>query len=93
MAIDVELSPLLPKGRDLEDAALVAARAFHDDPFFEYLDGHAVTRARGLALFWRATIASAHSNSIMTAARRPGDGRLRSIGLTRTDRPVISARR
>lgn len=80
MAIDIELSPLTPKGRDLDDAALVAARAFHDDPFFEFLDAHAVTRARGLALFWRATIAAAAANSTMTAARRPGDGRL--LGLS-----------
>jgi GNAT superfamily N-acetyltransferase len=77
--IDVELSPLRPRGRDLEDAALVAARAFHDDPFFEYLDPHAVTRARGLALFWRATIAAAGPGATLTAARRVGDGRL--VGL------------
>ena len=80
MAMDVELSPLKAKGRDLEDAAMVAARAFHDDPFFEYLDAHGVTRARGLALFWRATIASAARNSILTAARRASDGRI--IGLS-----------
>lgn len=59
---------------------MVAARAFHDDPFFEYLDPHAVTRARGLALFWRATIAAAHANATLTAARRPSDGRV--LGLS-----------
>ena len=80
MTIDIDLSLFVPKGRDLDDAALVAARAFHDDPFFEFLDPHAVTRARGLALFWRATIASAGANAIMTAARRPSDGRL--LGLS-----------
>jgi GNAT superfamily N-acetyltransferase len=80
MPVDVELRPLDPRGRDLGDAALVAARAFHDDPFFEFLDPHAVTRARGLALFWRATIASAASRATITAARRPGDGRL--LGLS-----------
>jgi GNAT superfamily N-acetyltransferase len=74
------MSPLGAKGADLRDAALVAARAFHDDPFFEFLDGNAVTRARGLALFWRSTIAAAASKSVMTAARRPGDGRL--LGLS-----------
>lgn len=77
---DIELSPLTPKGRDLDDAALVAARAFHDDPFFEYLDPHAVTRARGLALFWRSSIAAAASNSTITAARR-SDGRLVGISV------------
>jgi ribosomal protein S18 acetylase RimI-like enzyme len=78
VSTDVALGPLTAKGRDLEDAALVAARAFHDDPFFEYLDPHAVTRARGLAIFFRATIASAAPKATLTAARRP-DGRL--VGL------------
>ncbi|HMC38062.1 MAG TPA: hypothetical protein VKI19_00270, partial [Acidimicrobiales bacterium] len=80
MTVPVELGPLSAKGHDLQDAALVAARAFHDDPFFEFLDPHAVTRARGLAIFWRSTIAAAAPNAIMTAARRPGDGRL--LGLS-----------
>jgi GNAT superfamily N-acetyltransferase len=59
---------------------MVAARAFHDDPFFEFLDPHGVTRARGLAIFWRSTIAAAARNSTMTAARRTSDGRL--VGLS-----------
>lgn len=79
-AEQVELGPFEAKGRDLQDAALVAARAFHDDPFFEYLDPNAVTRARGLALFWRSTIASAAPKATLTAARRAGDGRL--VGLS-----------
>jgi GNAT superfamily N-acetyltransferase len=80
MTATVDLTPLVPKGRDLDDAAMVAARAFHDDPFFEYLDPHAVTRARGLALFWRSTISAAASKATMTAARRPSDGRV--VGLS-----------
>ena len=80
MSADVDLKPLVAKGRALEDAAMVAARAFHDDPFFEFLDPHAVTRARGLALFWRSTIASAAPNAIVTGAHRPADGRL--LGLS-----------
>lgn len=80
MSNQVEMTPFTAKGRDLEDAALVAARAFHDDPFFEFLDPHAVTRARGLAIFWRSTIVSAASRSTMTAARRVEDGRL--VGLS-----------
>lgn len=77
---ELELAPLDAKGHDLHDAALVAARAFHDDPFFEYLDRNAVTRARGLALFWRATIAAAAPRATITAARRAGDGRI--LGLS-----------
>lgn len=80
MTTPVDLSPLVPKGQALGDAALVAARAFHDDPFFEYLDPHPVTRARGLALFWRAMIASSGAAAIITGARRPEDGRL--LGLS-----------
>jgi GNAT superfamily N-acetyltransferase len=40
---------------EAQDAALVAAHAFHTDPFFEYLAPKAVPRARGLAL-WSASI-------------------------------------
>ena len=80
MTVSADLVPMQAKGRDLDDAALVAARAFHDDPFFEFLDPHAVTRARGLALFWRSTIAAAGPKATITAARRPGDGRL--LGLS-----------
>ena len=76
----VQLGPFEAKGHDLQDAALVAARAFHDDPFFEYLDPNAVTRARGLAIFWRSTIAAAAPKAKLTAARRAGDGRL--VGLS-----------
>ena len=54
----IVLEPLSRRGRDLDQAAMVAARAFHHDPFFEYLDPKGVTRARGLALFWRASIAA-----------------------------------
>ena len=80
MTTPADLSPLVPKGQDLGDAALIAARAFHDDPFFEYLDPHPVTRARGLALFWRATIASSGPAAIITGARRP-DGRLLGLSI------------
>lgn len=75
----VELVPLSGRGRDLDDAAMVAARAFHHDPFFEYLDPKGVTRARALAIFWRSTIAAAAPNATITGARRP-DGRL--VGLS-----------
>ncbi len=76
----VQLAPFEAKGVDLHDAAMVAARAFHDDPFFEFLAPNAVIRARGLAIVWRATIAAAAPKAIMTAARRSGDGRI--VGLS-----------
>lgn len=76
----VQLSPLSPRGRDLGDAAMVAARAFHHDPFFEYLDPDGLTRARGLALFFRATIASSGPEAAITGARQ-ADGRLVGVSV------------
>lgn len=76
----VQLAPFEARGRDLGDAAMVAARAFHDDPFFEFLSPDPVLRARGLAIFWRSTILAAASKAVLTAARRPGDGRI--VGLS-----------
>lgn len=80
MVPQVQLSPFEAKGQDLGDAAMVAARAFHDDPFFEFLSPDPVLRARGLAIFWRSTIAAAAPRAVMTAARRPEDGRI--VGLS-----------
>jgi GNAT superfamily N-acetyltransferase len=71
----IEVGSLLRRGRDLQDAAVVAARAFHDDPFFEYLDPRPITRARGLVIFWRATLAALGPTAVLTGARR-SDGRL-----------------
>jgi GNAT superfamily N-acetyltransferase len=73
--IDVDIAPLSNRGRELDDAAMVAARAFHHDPFFEYLDPHGITRARGLALFWRSELASLGARTQLSGARTP-DGRL-----------------
>ena len=73
--IDVEITPLSNRGNDLDDAAVVAARAFHNDPFFEYLDPHGITRARGLALFWRSELASLGPTAQVSGART-SEGRL-----------------
>lgn len=70
------IEPLRAKGKDLDEAAMVAARAFHNDPFFEFLDPRGVRRARGLALFWRATIASMGPHAILHGARQGSGGRL-----------------
>lgn len=79
--MNVILEPLAVRSAVLDDAAMVAARAFHNDPFFEFLDRRAVTRARGLALFWRASIAAAAASprTRITGARDK-DGRL--VGLS-----------
>ncbi|HEY3811402.1 MAG TPA: GNAT family N-acetyltransferase [Acidimicrobiales bacterium] len=74
-APEISLVPLSTQGRDLDQAAMVAARAFHLDPFFEYLEPGAVRRARALALFWRTTLASLGDSGEVTGARQ-ADGRL-----------------
>lgn len=76
----VELTPLSGRGQDLDQAAMVAARAFHHDPFFEFLDPKGVTRARGLSLFWRSAIAAAAPRATITGARGP-DGRLLGVSV------------
>ena len=57
---------------------MVAARAFHNDPFFEFLDPKGVRRARGLALFWRSELAALGSGARVFGARNP-DGRLLGV--------------
>jgi ribosomal protein S18 acetylase RimI-like enzyme len=59
---------------------MVAARAFHHDPFFEYLDPKGVTRARALALFWRSEIASLGTGAQLQGARTE-DGRLVGVSV------------
>jgi len=44
---------------DIDDAAVVAARAFQTDPFFEHLAPPSMLRARGLALYMRAALKNA----------------------------------
>jgi GNAT superfamily N-acetyltransferase len=72
---DVELVPLTTRGRDLDEASVVAARAFHVDPFFEWLVPGEAKRARGLALFFRSALSILGPDAEVTGARR-ADGRL-----------------
>lgn len=59
---------------------MVAARAFHNDPFFEYLDPKGVRRARALALFWRSEIAALGDGAKVLGAR-DRDGRLVGVSV------------
>jgi GNAT superfamily N-acetyltransferase len=72
---DISLAALSTRGRDLDEMALVAARAFHHDPFFEFLEPGEVRRARALALFWRAMVGALGAGAHVTGARK-ADGRL-----------------
>lgn len=76
----LDLVPLSNRGRDLDDAAMVAARAFHHDPFFEYLEPRGVARGRALSLFWRAAIAGTSHEAQITGARQAG-GRLVGVSI------------
>lgn len=61
--------------KDLGDAGVVAARAFHNDPFFEFLSPRPLLRSRGLSIFWRSQLAHLADNALVLGARQP-DGRL-----------------
>lgn len=75
---DIEVAPLKTKGRDLQEAAMVATRAFYDDPFFEYLEPHAVRRARGLAVFFRSALSGMGATGQLLGAHK-SDGRLAGV--------------
>jgi len=63
---------------ELQDVAVIAARAFHTDPFFEFLSPKAVSRARGLSLYWYAICANLGPRGRLLTARR--DGRIIGVG-------------
>jgi GNAT superfamily N-acetyltransferase len=71
----VTIEPLERTRRERDEAAIVATRAFQNDPFFEFLSPHPLIRARGLSLFWRSIIASAGPEDRSLCAR-DGSGRL-----------------
>lgn len=77
-AASAELVPLAATGRDLDEAAAVVARAFHHDPFFEFLEPSPLRRARGLGLFFRAALRALGSVGQITGARQ-ADGRLMGV--------------
>ena len=72
---DVEIRPLDRTSKDYGDAGVVGARAFHNDPFFEYLAPRPIQRARGLSLFCRSYVSVLGDAGHILGARRP-DGRL-----------------
>jgi GNAT superfamily N-acetyltransferase len=67
---DIVVTRIKPDRRQLDDIAVVAARAFQFDPFFEFLMPTATSRARGLGLFTRAFVASQRTRGQVFVARR-----------------------
>jgi GNAT superfamily N-acetyltransferase len=57
---------------DVRDAAMVGARAFHTDPFFEYLSPNSVRRARGLSLYCQNVCKHLGPKGRLLVARREG---------------------
>jgi GNAT superfamily N-acetyltransferase len=76
---DVSITDAPLTRREVDEAAVVAARAFQTDPFFEYLSPGSVARARGLALYCHTLCAHLAPSSRLLTARR--DGRIVGVGL------------
>lgn len=65
--------------RELDEAALVAAKAFHTDRFFEWLVPGAAARARGLNLFWRSVLRHVGDHGRVLTGRV--DGRIAGVAV------------
>jgi GNAT superfamily N-acetyltransferase len=72
---DIQIDLLGHTSKDYGDAGVVGARAFHNDPFFEFLAPRPIQRARGLSLFCRSYVSVLGDAGHVLGARRP-DGRL-----------------
>ena len=62
-------SPITLDRHTLNEAAVLGARSFYDDPFFMHLAAEPMLRARGLALFWRSHLAALGTSAVATGAR------------------------
>jgi GNAT superfamily N-acetyltransferase len=69
---DVEISSAPLSRREMQDVALVSARAFHTDPFFAYLSPGALVRSRGLNRFGMTTAQHLGPKGLLLTARRGG---------------------
>jgi len=72
---DIRIALLGSTSKDFADAGVVGARAFHNDPFFEFLAPRPIQRARGLSLFCRSYVSVLGDAGHVLGARR-ADGRL-----------------
>jgi len=66
------------------EAAVLGARSFYDDPFFVHLSAEPMLRARGLALYMRSHLA-ALGDTAVTSCARDGAGTL--VGICVWQRP------
>lgn len=69
---DLELHHDLSTPAEVDEASVVAARAFHTDPFFAYLAPPALLRARGLAIYMKAILRNLGPGGTVLNARVGG---------------------
>jgi GNAT superfamily N-acetyltransferase len=70
---DIEISTSSLSDLEVEQASIVAARAFQNDPFFVHLTERPLLRSRGLALFFRAALKNLGPGGHIYTARRDGE--------------------
>jgi ribosomal protein S18 acetylase RimI-like enzyme len=62
-------SPTTLDRQTRNEAAVLGARSFYDDPFFMHLSGEPMLRARGLAIYIRSHLAALGETAVATSAR------------------------
>ncbi len=68
----------------LDEAGVLGARSFYDDPFFRHLSPDPMLLNRGLAIFWRSHLAALGDSAVATGAR---DGAGTLVGICVWQRP------
>ena len=63
-------SPVTLDRHTRNEAAVLGARSFYDDPFFMHLSAEPMLRARGLAIFMRTHLAALGDTAVATARPR-----------------------
>ena len=66
------------------EAAVLGARSFYDDPFFIHLSAEPMLRARGLAIYMRSHLAALGDSAVATGAR---DGAGTLVGICVWQKP------
>ena len=69
--IEIQTGPL--SSLELEEAAIVASRAFQNDPFYVHLSPKPLLRSRGLALFCRSLLKNLGPGGKIFTARKDGE--------------------
>lgn len=70
----IEIDLLGQTANDFAEAAVVGARAFHHDPFFEFLAPRPLQRARGLGLLCRSYVSELGDSGYYWVPDRQEDG-------------------